>query len=335
MTDSVFAGLSALADPLRGRILLALERHELTVTELCAVFQLPQSSMSRQLRVLADEKWVGFRAEGPTRRYSMPREGLAPVKRQVWQAVRGEIAALPGVPGDEERLAVILSERRARSRTFFTSAAGEWDRLRRELVGRRLDVLALLALLDERWVVGDLGCGTGSVTETVAPFVGRVIAVDESAAMLETARERLASFPGVEVREGELERLPLESGTLDAAIIFLALQYVVEPSLVVREAARVARPGGRVVIVDLGPHDREEYRQRFGHQSLGFPESEVTAWMESAGLEGIRLQILPPDAEAKGPRLFVASGRRFVGRDPANEGGGEWSGGPRRPRPPQ
>src|SRR5690606_31935496 len=121
----------------------------------------------------------------------------------------------------------------------------------------------------------DLGCGTGQVTELLAPFVGRVIAVDGSEEMLGAARGRLAGVGNVEVVQGELENLPIETGGLDAALVYLTLPYVADPSLVIREAARVLRREGRLLIADLGAHDREEYRQRLGHQALGFSEVQV------------------------------------------------------------
>src|SRR5690606_30036240 len=115
-------------------------------------------------------------------------------------------------------------------------------------------------LLDEGWTVGDLGCGTGQVAASLAPFVARVVAVDESAAMLAAARGRLGGVGNVEVRAGELESLPLDDAELDAAVVFLVLHYLSDPGAALREVARVLRPGGRVLVVDMMPHEREEYR---------------------------------------------------------------------------
>jgi SAM-dependent methyltransferase len=307
---TLFDRLAAVAEPIRGRILLALERHELTVTELCSVFQLPQSTMSRHLKTLQDAGLLVSRAEGVSRRYSMPEPRLAPEVRQLWQVVREEVGQMPVVEQDVERIRRVLAERRAVSRQFFSTAAGEWDRIRRELVGRRLDLLGLLGLLDERWTVGDLGCGTGQISETLARFVRRVIAVDDSPAMLTAARERLEPYANVEVKRGDLERLPTEDGELDAAVLFLVLQYVAEPAVVIREAARSLRVGGRLLISDLTRHEREEYRNRFGHLWLGFTAVELTGWFEEAGLEDGRTTVLPSDAEAKGPALIVGTARK-------------------------
>jgi ArsR family transcriptional regulator len=182
--------------------------------------------------------------------------------------------------------------------------------MRAELFGERTDLLGLLALLDGDWVVGDLGCGTGRLAEVVAPFVRRVVAVDSSPAMLEAARGRLAGACNVEVRAGELEALPLADGELDAAVLSLVLNYVAEPDAALAEAARVLRPGGRLVLVDMTPHDRADLRDGMGQLWQGFSREQVAGWMEAAGLAEPRYVPLPADPAAKGPALFAASGRK-------------------------
>lgn len=309
-SPAIFDRMSALADATRSRLLLVLERHELTVGELCQVLQLPQSTVSRHLKLLGDEGWVSARAEGTSRRYRMPADRIDPGARQLWQLVRQEVAALPGAAQDTERLRSVLAERSTRSREFFSSAAGEWDRLRAELFGRRADLHGLLGLLDDGWTVGDLGCGTGQLSASLAPFVRRVVAVDSSPAMLQAARARLDGLPNVEAREGELERLPIADGELDAAIVFLVLHYVAEPDQALAEAARALRPGGRLLVVDMMPHDREEYLQAMGHVWQGFEAERMERWAADAGFTAFHYVPLPPDPAAKGPTLFAASARR-------------------------
>src|SRR5687767_9195261 len=226
---ALFDRMSALADATRSRLLLVLERHELTVGEICQVLQLPQSTVSRHLKVLGDEGWLSARAEGTSRLYRLPVDRLDTDGRQLWGMVRREVEALPAATQDAQRVRAVLAQRTRQSREFFSTAAGEWDRLRAELFGRRADLVGLLGLLDERWVVGDLGCGTGQVSESLAAFVARVVAVDSSAGMLQAARERLAPLANVEVREGELESLPIAAGELDAAVAFLVLHYLADP----------------------------------------------------------------------------------------------------------
>jgi ArsR family transcriptional regulator len=309
----IFDRIAALADPLRGRLLFALEGNELAVTELCTVFGMPQSTMSRHLKALATEGWVESRAEGVIRWYSMTAGAKAGTAGKVWEAVREELAELPEAGVDRRRIEEVIESRRLRGREFFAGAGGEWDRLRNELVGERREVLPLLGLLDPEWTVGDLGCGTGRVSELLAPFVKRVVAVDGSELMLEVARSRLSGRENVTVRGGELEQLPVENEVFDAAVLFLVLSVVADAGVVAREALRVLRPGGRLLIVDLTPHDREEYRQRFGHRTLGFAEARVRGVLDAVGFDGIRYVSLPSDADAKVPPLFAASGRRHGG----------------------
>jgi ArsR family transcriptional regulator len=302
--------MSALADTTRSRLLLSLERHELTVTELCAVVQLPQSTVSRHLKVLGDEGWVASRAEGTSRLYRMPLEGMEAPARRLWGLVREQAAALPAAEQDAGRVRSVLARRQAKSQEFFSSAAGQWDRMRAELFGARADLVGLLGLLDDGWTVGDLGCGTGQVAESLAPFVGRVVAVDHSAAMLDAARERLGGLDTVEVRRGDLEALPVDDGELDAAILFLVLHYLPEPAAALAEAARALRPGGRLLVVDMTPHGREEYRHTMGHLWQGFGAEALSEWTAAAGFERFRHRALPADPLAKGPTLFAATARR-------------------------
>jgi len=300
--------LQTLADATRNRLLQLLERHELTVTELCEVLQQPQSTVSRHLKVLADDGWVVSRADGASRLYRMPTADLDAGARRLWQVVRDQVAATPAAARDAERLRGVLAERRAKSEEFFASSAGHWDRLRTELFGARTELLPLLGLLDPAWTVADLGCGTGQLAAALAPFVDRVIAVDASAAMLRGARARVADLGNVDIRRGELESLPIEDGSLDAAFLVLVLPYAAEPSRVIGEAARVLRSGGRMLITDLATHERSEYRHTLGHHWLGFGASQITEWMVEAGLREARCRMSPPEPEAKGPMLFTATG---------------------------
>ncbi len=306
---SVFDALSALADATRSRLLLVLDRHELTVSELCAVTQLPQSTVSRHLRILHDEGWVSARAEGTSRQYRLT-ASLDAADRRLWQVVKEQLGAGSQAAHDAERLRGVLARRRTASREFFSTAAGQWDGLRAELFGSRTDLAALPGLLDDHWIVGDLGCGTGQLTASLAPFVQRVVGVDASKSMLAAARRRVAEHDNVDLRAGELESLPVADRELDAAVLFLVLHYVVEPARALAEVERVLKPGGRVLVVDMMPHEREEYRQRMGHVWQGFSADTIGGWMDEAGLEGFRYHALPPDPDAKGPILFAATGRK-------------------------
>jgi ArsR family transcriptional regulator len=312
---------ATLAEITRCRILELLERHELTVSELCGVLQMPQSTVSRHLKVLAEGGWVRARRDGTSHLYQAASAELEEPAARLWELIRGQLEDSPAVRQDLWRLESVLRERRERSREFF-STAGEWDRLRDELFGRRFDLQALLGLLDRGWTVGDLGCGTGRIAAALGPFVARVVAVDGSAAMLEAARQRLEGLDNVEIRCGELERLPIEDGRLDAATLVLALPYQSEPERVLAEARRVLKGGGRLLVVDMLPHEREEYRQQMGHVWLGFSAERVEGWLKAAGFCAVRCQPLAAETGATGPSLFAATAAApaAAGRSVAREG---------------
>lgn len=302
--------MSSLADATRARALRLVERHELSVAELCSVLQAPQSTVSRHLKVLSDEGWVEARPEGTSRLYGMNPAQLDPAARRLWALLREQTAGSTLAEQDDHRLQSVLAERRSRSQEFFSSSAGQWDRMRAEMYGDRFEHLALAGLLDPEWTVGDLGCGTGQWAAVLAPFVSQVFAVDSSTAMLEAARRRVGNLANVEIRRGELETLPIDDGALDAATISLVLHHVPDPAAVLRDAGRVIGPGGRLLVVEMFHHDRSEYQKQMGHVWLGFEPAQMEEWLRDAGFDRIRVVPLPPDPQAKGPALFTAVARR-------------------------
>src|SRR5436190_3521911 len=302
--------MSALSDPTRCRMLLMLEKYELTVSELCSVLQMPQSSVSRHLKTLADDKWITSRRDATSRFYTMPLDDLDSAASRLWPLIREQVASTTAAAHDERRLHGVLDRRRAKSQEFFATAAGRWDRLRGDLFGDTFYLWAVLALVDPTLTVGDLGCGTGQLTETVAPFVRRVIAVDGSTEMLDAARTRLADLRNVDIRKGELESLPIKDGELDAALLSLVLHYSPDPGRTLTEAARVCRPGAKILVVDMLPHHHEEYQQQMGHVWLGFSEKQIVKFLTAAGFTHARVRALPVDPDAKGPALFAAIATR-------------------------
>ncbi len=301
--------LPALADPTRARLLHILAMQELTVGELCSVVKHPQPTVSRHLRVLSDEGWVTSRAEGTSRFYRLDPE-LSDGPQQLWNLVSADLRQSARARSDIERVRMVVSRRRSRSRAFFASAAGEWEKVRESLFGERASLIGLLALVDEGSVVGDLGCGTGHLTRLLSPFVKQIVGVDASSAMLELARAQTAELSNVALRSGDLESLPLADESLDAAILALVLHNVADPSVALREASRVLRRGGRLLVLDMVPHERDDLRARFGHVWQGFSSDQMNSWFTQAGFVRSRYVPLPPDVATEGPSLFAATSVR-------------------------
>lgn len=308
---SIAEHLSAIGEPIRLRILRLTEREELSVGEIGKVVQLPQSTVSRHLKALADGGWLSRRSEGPATLYRLLMDDLGLACRAVWTALREQLQhdSLAGeLAEDERRLAVVLSERRADSQAFFGRVAGHWDELRNELFGSRFTAVALLGLIRPDAVIADIGCGTGNASELLAPLVRRVIAIDASEPMLAAARMRLgaAGRDNVEFLAATVEELPLENASVDAAVCILVLHHVADPAAACRELRRVLKPGGTALIVDMVEHDRAEYRQTMGHRWLGFSRQSMVSHLEGAGLEGVRYLPLATDSQSRGPGLFSA-----------------------------
>lgn len=298
---------SALADPLRARMLRLLEREELAVGELAAAVQLAQSTASRHLKGLHEAGIVSKRSEGTATFYRLAPDALAPAARAAWELLRGSFApADPTAADDDRRLAEVLASRAADSKGFFGRLGGEWSGLRRGLFGERFAAEALLALLPSHWTVADLGCGTGEIAAEIAPFVSRVVAIDREPAMIDAARRRLKGVANVEIRRGDLVDLPAKAGEFDACVLSLVLHHVREPAAVLSDARRALARNGVAIVVDMVAHDRSEYRATMGHEHLGFDERAMAAYAAESRLSLDLYRALRPSIDARGPGLFVA-----------------------------
>lgn len=313
--NPVLSLLASLSDPTRVRMLRVLESHELLVREVADVFQLPQSTVSRNLKVLADAGWIAARNVGTATLYRMYRDDLDQAARDLWSVVRRQLDQTPESLDDSRRLALVLSERRLDSKAFFGQVVGEWDAVRTRLFGSSFTARALLSLLPRHWTIADLGCGTGNASALLAPHAERIIAVDSSDAMLAAARDNLRAAQNINFLTGDLERLPLKDNSVDAAVCLLVLHHIPDPAQALKEMRRILRTtnsgggGGVALIVDMVEHDRKEYRQTMGHKHLGFSPDTITRMLKSAGFSYSSIQLLPTDPEAKGPGLFAATAR--------------------------
>ena len=308
--ERLMGWMESLADPTRLRLLRLLEQQELGVTELCDVLQMPQSTISRHLKLLSDQGWMHCRRQGTTNFYRTRVGELDPSARRLWSLARDQISDWAATSQDQLRLAGRLRARQKASQAFFAGAADQWDKLRAQLYGDCLNATVLAALLPSQWVVADFGCGTGRVAGELAGYVKGVIGVDQSEQMLKAARKHTSDWSNVELRRGELEAVPIDDASCDAVLLSLVLTYVLQPAVVLSEAARVLRPGGKVVIVDLMRHSREDFRLEMGQQCMGYEPKELEGLLTDAGLVAPQSGPLPPQPRVKGPALLLATAVR-------------------------
>lgn len=281
---SILRALKVMADPTRVRILRLLGCEELAVAELQEILSIGQSTLSSHLAQLRQAGLVEDRKSGKHVRYSLRRALPAPVTGLLEEASR-EIEELRN---DDEALALVLEKRRQRTRAYFDELAGRFGR--RYMPGRSWKALAeaLLALMPSV-DAADLGAGEGAVTFLLARRAKHVYAVDSSRQMVEYG-SRLAAergFANVEFRLGDLEGLPLEDACVDMAFFSQSLHHAQHPERAVAEAWRILRPGGRVVVLDLVKHNREEARELYADEWLGFTEVEMRRFLREAGFRQI------------------------------------------------
>lgn len=293
----------SLADESRLRIVRVLLHGAFQVGELVDVLDMGQSRVSRHLRILTDAGLLEAHREGTRVFYRMRHEPLTTA------LVRWLAETLPGAPHpqDDARLAAVWEARRDRSRDAFRRAAVDWSDAQAAYLGSPDTRPHLLALLGGGTLAVDVGVGTGALLPDLARRFQRVVGVDASAPMLERAREtvRGGDLGNVELRIGEIERLPLEDGTADAVVANMVLHHASEPGLAVRECFRSIRAGGRLLVGDFESHDNEWMREELGDQWLGFDPEAVSAWLRQAGFQDIEIRRVTNETSPL--RVFVAS----------------------------
>ncbi|MCX5689939.1 MAG: metalloregulator ArsR/SmtB family transcription factor [Planctomycetota bacterium] len=310
--NSLATVMGSLSDPVRLRMLRLLDQHELSVGEIAKVFQMAQSTASRQLKVLSDAAWLAKRSEGTASFYKLIAADLPATARSLWESLKPQLAPNAGHEEDDRRVRGVLEERKTDSVNFFGRVRGEWDQMRAELFGGRFTSAALLSLIRPDWVVADIGCGTGNVAELLSPVVERVVAVDQSEPMLSAARQRLGSRKNLDFIRASIGELPIESKTVDAAVCMLVLHHIEDVVGGLAEIARVlraSRGGGVLAVVDMVAHSRDEYRHTMGHRHQGFTKKQMLGLLEKAGFSHTLYYELPAEPDARGPGLFVANGR--------------------------
>ncbi len=306
------ATLKAAAETTRLRLLMLIAEAELTVTDLTAILRQSQPRLSRHLRLLAEAGLVQRHREGSWAFFRLgERGGAADIARTL-------IARLdpndPIIARDRDRLAAVRAARAAAAQNYFRRHAAEWDRIRQLHVADAAVEAAVCGALDGAPIRSllDLGTGTGRMLELFAGKIERGLGLDLSLDMLALAREHLdrAGLKHCSVRHGDIYDLALPPDSFDVVIIHQVLHFLDDGGRAVREAARVLRPGGRLLVIDFAPHDLEFLRDERAHRRLGFAAETVTQWIEAAGLDFIRQQTLPPGPEGK---IAVSL---WLGRDP-------------------
>jgi len=294
--------LKVLADPTRVRLLALLENEELTVAELSAITRLAQPRVSTHLARLKDAGLVRDRRAGVSAYYRFDHAALDPAQRALWQALSTG-SDDPLLRQDAEQVAGVLALRAA-DQNWADTVAGDMER--HYSPGRTWEALARSALpLLETGDVLDVASGDGVLAELLAPHAGRYVCVDTSPRVVAAASERLRKFPNVEVIEGDMHALPLEDASFDLAVLMHALTYAEKPAQAVIDAARVLRPGGRLLLSSLAQHEHRNVVEAYGHANLGFTEKELRRFIAKAGLELTSAEIVT--REKRPPHFEVIS----------------------------
>lgn len=280
----------SLADPTRLRIFALLRAMELSVGELAQVLGQSQPRVSRHVRILIEAGLAERRKEG-----SWVFLSLADMSRvePLFDAL-GRWAELDGgdpwYAADAARLAAVRADRAAAAERYFAAHAQEWDDIRSLHIAESEVEAAIARALSDRAVgrLVDVGTGTGRMLALFASEASHALGVDRSPEMLRLARVKLAEagLSAAELRQGDMYALPLPSACADTVILHQVLHYAHQPAAAVAEASRLLAPGGRLLIVDFAPHDREELRDRDAHARLGFADDSVASYLEAAGLRG-------------------------------------------------
>jgi len=308
--DRLLRWMSSLADATRLRLLALLAEHELGVSDLCDVLQLPQSTVSRHLKILADEGWAISRRQGTTNLYQVVLDELEQPQRELWLITRGQAGDWATLQQDRLRLQQLVLNKQQDAGAFFADAAEHWDNIRHELYGQAFTRDAMLGLIPSHWTVADLGCGSGALARELSPYVEHIIGIDNSKPMLAAARQRTHDLANIELRQGDLVSLPIEDASIDATLCVIVLTYVQDSAAAIREMYRVLRPGGRAVVVDLFAHNREPFRRQMGQVRSGFTTDALTEQFAAAGFRRVICRPLPPSPEATGPALLITTATR-------------------------
>ncbi len=320
--DTLVDVLKTAGEPTRFRLLALVAAGDLTVTDLTEILGQSQPRISRHLKLLAEEDLIERYQEGAWAYFRLKRDGTAAA------LVRTLLTAVslddPILARDRERLATVKQARAERAQHYFSRNATEWDELRRLQVSDAAVEKAMLKLVGRNPVDSllDLGTGTGWILQLLSNVYRRAVGIDASRDMLSVARANLdkAGIVKASVRQGDILNLPLDGQDFDLVTIHQVLHFLDQPERAIAEAARVLRPGGRLLIVDLAPHNLEYLRDEHAHVRLGFSHQTMADWLEKVGLDVQEVVDLAADKQG-GPSLtatvWLARDRRLLIADDA------------------
>ncbi len=323
--DALNAALKAAGEETRLRVLALLAEAELTVSDLTDILRQSQPRISRHLRLLAEAGLVERFREGTWAFFRLAEHGGgAAVARALLDRLNPNDQT---VQRDRARLASVRQARAAAAQAYFRQHAAEWDRIRKLHVADEAVEAAIHAALADKPFRSllDLGTGTGRMLELFGPQIERGLGIDLSLDMLLLARDRLerAGLKNCSVRQGDIYDLPLGNDSFDVVILHQVLHFLDDGARAIREAARVLRPGGRLLVVDFAPHEQEFLREQYAHRRLGFMPETVTQWITASGLEPVMHKQLGPEpgSEVKiAVSLWLARDARALMAVPANRG---------------
>ncbi|MEO4000183.1 metalloregulator ArsR/SmtB family transcription factor [Mesorhizobium sp. CAU 1732] len=307
--------LKAAAESSRLRILVLLSRGDLTVTDITEILNQSQPRVSRHLKLLMEARLVERYQEGSWAYFRLSDGESA---GDFISGVIGRVDAADAiVERDLERLSAVKRKRQERAADYFSANAASWDQLRSLHVPDGAVEGALHELVGERpfQAMLDLGTGTGRLLEIFAPLYRRGVGIDLSREMLAVARSNLdqADVAHAQVRQGDLYAPPVERDAFDLVTMHQVLHYLDEPGVAIREAARLMRPAGRLVIVDFAPHGLEFLREEHAHVRLGFSERQIAEWLDEAGLDlEAERTFAPTDDAGLTVKLWLARDRRLL-----------------------
>ncbi|MDR3435816.1 metalloregulator ArsR/SmtB family transcription factor [Telmatospirillum sp.] len=293
--DVVLAAMRAAAEPSRFRLLALCAQGDLTVSEMVEIVGQSQPGVSRHLKLLCDAGLLERYREGAWVFYRLAARATA--SQLVRQALDLVSPKDPILCRDNARLATIKRSHAAAAAVYFRNNASRWAELRSLHIDEAEVEAAMEAALGDQRVEAllDIGTGTGRILELLASRATVAEGIDASREMLAVARSRIeaADLRNCLVRLGDMYRLPFNDASFDLVTIHQVLHFSEDPAAAVVEAARVLRPGGRLVVVDFAPHDLESLRQEHNHRRLGFADQEVIDWCRQAGLIDDPVRHLP------------------------------------------